>query len=42
MSEVILNGSRDGATRVEVFFAGKTYWLTQRRTADLFSVVAGP
>ena len=37
-----LNGNSyftpDGAVRVEVVFEGETFWLTQRRMADLFAV----
>jgi len=28
----------DRAVRVEILFEGKTFWLTQRRMADLFGV----
>jgi hypothetical protein len=36
--EIILYATPDGAVRVEVVFEGETFWLTQRRMADLFGV----
>ena len=36
--EIILYTTPDGAVRVEVLFEGETFWLTQRRMADLFGV----
>ena len=36
--EIILYSTPDGAVRVEVAFEGETFWLTQRRMADLFGV----
>jgi hypothetical protein len=36
--EIILYFTPDGAVRVEVVFEGETFWLTQRRMADLFAV----
>jgi hypothetical protein len=36
--EIILYATPDGAVRVEVLFEGETFWLTQRRMADLFGV----
>ncbi len=38
MNEIILYTSPDGATKVEVHFEGETFWLTQRRIAELFGV----
>lgn len=37
-SEIILFCSSDGNVRVEVFYSGETYWLTQKRMAALFDV----
>jgi hypothetical protein len=37
-NEIILYATPDGAVRVEVLFEGETFWLTQRRMADLFGV----
>ena|ERR1035437_1417010 len=37
-NEIILYATPDGAVRVEVVFEGETFWLTQRRMADLFGV----
>jgi hypothetical protein len=36
--EIILYSTPDGAVRVDVVFEGETFWLTQRRMADLFGV----
>lgn len=36
--EIILYATPDGAVHVEVVFEGETFWLTQRRMADLFGV----
>jgi hypothetical protein len=36
--EIILYATPDGAVRVEVVFEGETFWLTQRRMAELFAV----
>jgi hypothetical protein len=36
--EIILYATPDGVVRVEVLFEGETFWLTQRRMADLFGV----
>jgi len=38
MNEIILYTSPDGVTKVEVHFEGETFWLTQRRIAELFGV----
>lgn len=38
MNEIILYTSADGATKVEVHFEDETFWLTQRRIAELFGV----
>lgn len=38
MSEIILYTSPDGVTKVEVAYEGETFWLTQRRIAELFGV----
>ncbi|MEZ5012889.1 MAG: virulence RhuM family protein [Chitinophagales bacterium] len=37
-SEIILYSSADGAVRVEVFFQEETFWLSQKRIAELFGV----
>ena len=36
--EVILYSTPDGAAKVEVFFQDETFWLSQRRMAELFDV----
>ncbi|WP_309714819.1 virulence RhuM family protein [Armatimonas sp.] len=38
MSEIILYTSPDGVAKVEVFFEDESFWLTQRRMAELFGV----
>lgn len=37
-SDIILYSSPDGNVRVEVIYSGETYWLTQKRMAELFGV----
>jgi hypothetical protein len=36
--EIIFYTTPEGVTRVEVFFQDETFWLSQRRLADLFAV----
>jgi len=36
--EIILYTTPDGATKVEMFFQEETFWLSQRRMAELFEV----
>ncbi len=36
--EIILYSTPDGSTKVEVFFQEETFWLTQKRMAELFAV----
>lgn len=36
--EIILYTSPDGEKRVEVYYQGETFWLTQKQLADLFNV----
>jgi len=36
--EIILYVTPDGAVRVEVLFEGETFWLTQKKMAELFGV----
>src|SRR5438034_541588 len=36
--DIILYTAPDGAARVEVYFEDETFWLTQRRLAELFGV----
>ena len=36
--EIILYTTPEGTARVEVFFQDETFWLSQRRMADLFGV----
>lgn len=36
--EIILYSTPEGNVRVEVLFEGETFWLTQKRMADLFGV----
>jgi hypothetical protein len=38
MNEIIFYSSPDGITKVEVHFEDETFWLTQRRIAELFGV----
>jgi hypothetical protein len=37
-SDIILYSSPDGHVRVEVFYSGETFWLSQKRMAELFGV----
>ena len=37
--EIIFYSTPEGNVRVEVLFEGETFWLTQRKMADLFGVV---
>ena len=37
-SDIILYTTASGDVRIEVYFEGETFWLTQRRMADLFGV----
>jgi hypothetical protein len=37
-SEIILFSSSNGNIRVEVFYSDETFWLTQKRMAELFDV----
>lgn len=37
-SDIILYSSPDGDVRVEVIYSGETFWLTQKRMAELFGV----
>jgi hypothetical protein len=36
--EIIFYRTADGATKVEVLYEGDTFWLNQRRMAELFGV----
>ena len=36
--EIILYITPDGVARVEVFFQDETFWLSQKRLAELFAV----
>jgi hypothetical protein len=36
--EIILYATPDGTVRVEVLFEGETFWLTQKKMAELFGV----
>ncbi len=36
--EVILYQTQDGAVRIEVFYESETFWLNQKKIADLFGV----
>jgi len=36
--EIILCATPDGTVRVEVLFEGETFWLTQKKMAELFAV----
>jgi hypothetical protein len=37
-SDIILYNTPDGHIRVEVMYSGETFWLTQKRMAELFGV----
>ncbi|MCB8931606.1 MAG: virulence RhuM family protein [Bacteroidetes bacterium] len=37
-SDIILYSSPEGNVRVEVMYSGETFWLTQKRMAELFGV----
>lgn len=37
-SDIILYSSPEGSIRVEVIYSGETFWLTQKRMAELFGV----
>ena len=37
-SDIILYSSADGNVRVEVIYSGETFWLSQKRMAELFGV----
>lgn len=37
-SDIILYSPPEGNIRVEVFYSGETFWLTQKRMAELFEV----
>jgi len=36
--EIVFYTTPEGAAKVEVFFQDETFWLSQRRMAELFSV----
>jgi len=38
VGEIIIYTAPDGAAKVEVFFESETFWLSQRRMAELFGV----
>ena len=37
-SDIILYSSPEGNVKVEVIYSGETFWLTQKRLAELFGV----
>ena len=37
-SRILMYKTNHGETRVEVLFNGQTFWLTQKRMADLYTV----
>ena len=37
-SDIIFYTTPQGEVRIEVFFEDETFWLTQKKLADLFSV----
>jgi len=37
-SDIILYNSLEGNIKVEVMYSGETFWLTQKRLAELFGV----
>ena len=36
--EVLLYSTPENKTKVEVFFEGETFWLSQKKIAELFNV----
>ena len=38
ISRIFIYKTRQGESRVEVIFNGQTFWLTQKRMADLYGV----
>lgn len=38
LSDIILYSSPEGSIKVEVVYSGETFWLTQKRMAELFGV----
>ena len=38
-SEILLYTTPNGDVRVEVFYQAETFWLNQRRMAELFAVL---
>jgi hypothetical protein len=37
-SNIILYSSPEGSVKVDVVYSGQTFWLTQKRMAELFGV----
>ena len=37
-NEIIFYSTPDGMVRIEVFFQSETFWLSQKKIADLFGV----
>ena len=37
-SDIILYSSPKGNVKIEVFYTGETFWLSQKRMAELFDV----
>ena len=37
-SNIILYSSPEGSVKVDVVYSGETFWLTQKRMAELFGV----
>ncbi len=37
-SDIIFYNSSEGNVKIEVIYSGETFWLTQKRLAELFGV----
>lgn len=37
-SEIIFYRADDGNVKIEVFYQGETFWMTQKKMSDLFGV----
>lgn len=37
-SDIIFYSSPEGNVKIEVIYSGETFWLTQKRMAELFGV----
>ena len=39
-SEILLYTTAEGSVKIEIFFEGETFWLSQKKMAELFGVEA--